>query len=126
MRRETRQAASLRKIRLCTDSEWKARTNVLLLQIEQLTLDVETAAVTAQRAARCDHPVAGHDDGDWIPVVRHADGPVGVRMADGLSNVAVAAGLAVWNFEQRAPTRELKLGSAEIERKGELAALARE
>ena len=70
--------------------------------------------------------MAGDDDGDWIPVVRHADGTVGMRVPDGLSDVAIAAGLAVWNFEQRMPARELELGSAKIEREGELAALARE
>ncbi len=35
-------------IRLCADSQWQARTNVLLLKIEQLALDLETAPVTAQ------------------------------------------------------------------------------
>ncbi len=33
---------------LCADFQWKTRTNVLLLQIEQFALDVEAAAVTAQ------------------------------------------------------------------------------
>ena len=99
---------------------------MLLLQIEQLALDVETPAVTAERAVRRDHPMAGHDDGDRIPVVRHADGPVGVRMADRFSDVAVTARLAIRNFQQRAPARELELSSAEIERQGELAPLPRE
>src|SRR6266481_6098900 len=97
-----------------------------LLKVEQLALDVEAAAVTAKRAARCDHPVAGDDDGDWIPVVRHADGAVGVRMANGLGYVAIAAGLAIWNFEQGTPASELELGSAKIERERELAPLTRE
>jgi hypothetical protein len=102
------------------------RTNIRLLKVEQLTLDVETASVTAERAARCDHPVARYDDGDWIPVVRHADGTVGMRVANGFRNVAVAPGLAVGNFEQRAPACKLEVGSAEIERKRKLATLARE
>src|SRR6266403_4630726 len=97
-----------------------------LLKLEQRALDCETAAVAAQRAARRDHPVARDDDGNWIPVVRHADGTVGVRMADGLSDVAIAAGFAVWNFKQRPPARELELGSAKIKREGKLASLARE
>ncbi len=87
-----------------------------MFKVEQLALDVETATVTAQRAARRDHPVAGNDDSYWISVVRHADGTVGVRVANGLSNVPVAAGLAVWNFEQGVPAGELELGSAKIER----------
>ena len=97
-----------------------------LLQVEQLAFYVESAAVAAQGAARCDYAVAGDDDGDGIPVVRHADGAAGVRVANGLSDVAVAAGFAVRDFEQRMPARQLELGSAEIEREGELVALARE
>ena len=78
-----------------------------MLKLEQLALDVETAAVTAQRATRCDHPVAGDDDSDRIPVVGHADGAVGMWMTDGLRNVTIAAGLAIWNFKQSIPAGEL-------------------
>src|SRR5271155_2133997 len=49
-----------------------------------------------------------------------------MRVANGFGNVAVAAGLTVWNFEQCAPTRDLEVGSAEIKRKRKLAALAHE
>ena len=97
-----------------------------MLKVEQLALDVEAAAVTAKRPARRDHPVAGDDDGNWIPVVRHADGTVGVQMANGLSDVAIAAGLAVWNFEQRTPASELEVGSAKIKREGKFASFTRE
>jgi hypothetical protein len=96
-----------------------------LLKVEQLALDVEPATITAQRAARCDHPVAGNDDRDWIPVVRHAHGTVSMRVANRFRNVTVTASLAVRDFEQCAPTRELKLGSAKIKREGKLAAFAR-
>src|ERR1700687_2356472 len=47
-------------------------------------------------------------------------------MTNGFSNVAITAGVPVRNFEQRAPARQLKLGSAKIEPERELAALARE
>ncbi len=97
-----------------------------LLKVEQLAFDVEPATITAQRAARCDHPVAGNDDGDWIPVVRHAYGSVRVRVANRFRNVTVTAGLAVRDFEQSAPARKLELGSAKIKRERELAAFARE
>src|SRR3979411_257033 len=97
-----------------------------LLKVEQLALDVETAAVTAKRPARCDHPVAGDDDGNWIPIVRHANGAVGVRVANRLGDVAIAAGLAVWNLEQCTPASELEPGSAKIKRQGEHASLPRE
>jgi len=56
----------------------------------------------------------------------HAHGTAGARVANRLSDVAVAAGLAVWDFKQRVPARELELGSTKIEREGELAALTRE
>src|ERR1035437_8803012 len=94
-------------------------------KVEQLALDVEPATIAAQGAPRCDHPVAGNDDSDWIPVVRHADGTVGPRVANRFRNVTVTAGLAVRDFEQCAPARELELGTAKIELKRELAALAR-
>ena len=112
--------------KLCADSQRETRAKTGLFKVEQLALDVETAAVTAQGAARCDHPMAGDDDGHGIPVVRHADGAVGVRVADGLSDIAVTAGLAVGNFEQCAPAAELEVGSAKIERERELATIARE
>ncbi len=99
-------------------------TSIRPLKLQQLAFDVETASVTTERAARCDHAVARHDDGDWIPIVRHADGTVGMRVANGLSDVTVAAGLAVGNFEQRPPARKLELSSTKVERKGKLASLA--
>src|SRR5208282_688327 len=47
-----------------------------------------------------------------------------MRVANGFSDVAVAAGLAVGNFEQCVPARKLEVGSAQIKRERELAALA--
>jgi len=47
-------------------------------------------------------------------------------MVNRLSNVAIAPSLAIRNFEQRIPANQLKIGAAEIEREGKLAALARE
>src|SRR5271154_5526679 len=96
-----------------------------LFQVEQLALGVETAAVPAQGSARCDHTMAGHDDGDGIPVVRHAHRAVSMRVADSLGDITVAARLSVGNFEQRMPACQLEVGSAKIERERELAALAR-
>ncbi len=100
--------------------------SIRLLKLEQLAFDVKTAAITAERAARCDHPVTRHDDGDWIPIVRHADGTVGMRVANGFSDVAIAAGLAVWNCPQCAPARKLELRSPKIERERKLVTLTRE
>src|ERR1700736_3888704 len=53
---------------LRADPRRKTKMKTALLKLEQLALDVETAAVTAKRPARRNHPVAGDNDGDWIPV----------------------------------------------------------
>jgi hypothetical protein len=45
-------------------------------------------------------------------------------VANGFSDLAVAAGFAVRNFEQRMPARELEPGSAKIERERKLATVA--
>src|SRR5260370_16469430 len=97
-----------------------------LLKLEQRALGVAPAAVTAQRASRCDHPVAGDEDSDRIPVVGHAYGAVGLRMANRLGDVAVAAGFAIWNFEQCTPASEVESGPARMKGEGELASLTRE
>ena len=90
--------------------------NVRPLQVEPLALDVEAAAIAAQRSAGCDHAVAGDDDGDWIPIVGHADGAEGLRVSDGAGNIGIGAGLAVGDREQRLPAGEWKRSSAKIER----------
>src|SRR3984957_8224148 len=70
--------------------------------------------------------MARDHDCNGIAIVRHADGAKSFWLADGAGDVAVAASLAVGNGEQSAPTRNLKIGSAQIERKADLAPLARE
>src|SRR5271166_623326 len=69
--------------------------------------------------------MAGDNDSHRIPVVRHPNRPVGTRVPNSFSNVAVAARLAVRNLKQRLPACKLEAGSAEIERNGKLAALPR-
>ena len=68
--------------------------------------------------------MARDHDRHRIAIVGHADGAKGVRLADGVRDIGVGAGLAVGNRQQGTPAGELKVGSAQIERKGELAALA--
>jgi erythromycin esterase-like protein len=53
------------------------RLNVGLLQVEEFALEVEAAAISAERAARRDYAVTGNDDGDGISIVSHADGAAG-------------------------------------------------
>ena len=61
--------------------------------------------------------MAGDDDVDRIPVVRHPDGAEGAEMPDRLGNVAVGARLTIGDIEQGAPALELKLRSPQIQRK---------
>ncbi len=109
---------------LFADSQRK--TNTGLLESEQLPLDVEAPTITAERTVRRNHAVAWDDKGDRIPVVGHADGTAGLRMADRSGDVAVTARLAVRNIEKRAPACELEAGSAKIERYRKRATLSRE
>src|ERR1035441_4216732 len=109
--------------RLSSDSERKTRitrgriaTGRLqagMLQVEQPSLKIETAAVPTQGPARCDHPVAGNDDSDWVSIVRHPDRAVRMRVANRFRDIAVTARLAVGNFEQSTPARELERRSEE-------------
>ena len=66
------------------------------------------------------------NDGDWVPVVRHPDGTMGVRMTNRLSDVAIAAGLPIRNFEKRPPACQLKIGPTKIEGEREFTPLAGE
>jgi len=100
--------------------------NVRSFQIEKLALDVEATTIAAQRTARSDYAMARDDDGDRIPVVRHAYGAESLRVPDGARDVGVAAGLTIRDGEERLPARTLKICAAQIERNRELTALARE
>src|ERR1700749_465676 len=44
------------------------------LEIQQRPLERQTPAKPAQRAVRADHPMARHDQRDWIAVASRADG----------------------------------------------------
>src|SRR5450755_3986885 len=125
--------------RLCTHSKWKARlvrervvrsamdrNRIALLHIQQPAFEIKTATITAQRAARRDHPMAGHDDRDRIPVVGHANGAASQWASNGACNFQVAARLTIRNFQERVPACKLELRPTQIEGKGKLAALTRE
>ena len=66
------------------------------------------------------------DDRDGVAIVRHANGAKSLRAADGPGNVGIGSSLAIGNRQQRAPAGELEIGAAQIERKTEFAARARE
>jgi hypothetical protein len=52
--------------------------------------------------------VTGNDDGDGILIVRHTDGPEGLRRADRGSDVSVGARFAVRDVQKRGPDRLLE------------------
>ena len=98
--------------------------NVGSLQVKQLALDVESAAIATQRSSGGDDAMAGNNDGDRIPIVGHADGAEGPRVPDDASDISIAARLAVRDRAQRLPAGELKLGATKIERHRELTPFA--
>lgn len=70
--------------------------------------------------------MAGHDDGDRVPIVRHADRPESLRLPDGACDVGVRTRFAVGDVQQSPPAPHLEWGAAQVEGKRELPALARE
>src|ERR1700681_2288959 len=86
----------------------------------------EPAGKARELAARPDHAVAGRDDRDRVLAVRRPDRAGRGRPADLARDLAVAAGLAERDREQRRPDALLECGAVEIERNGERPALAGE
>ena len=93
-------------------------------QRQQFALDVESPAVAAQRSIRGNHPMAGNNDGDGIPIIRQPHSPEPLRTAHRASDVGIGAGLAIGDGQQRIPAGKLKGSSAQLERNSKLATLA--
>src|SRR5579864_2774476 len=70
--------------------------------------------------------MAGHDDCDRVAIVCHPYRAEATGPADRACNVAVSAGLAIRNRQQRSPARQLKVCSSQIKCEAEFAPLARE
>src|SRR3954451_5800596 len=96
------------------------------LEVEQVPLAVQPAAVAGEAAVRADDPVAGHDDRDRVAAVGGADRPRPVRAPDLPGDLAVAARLAVRDRGQRLPHAAQERRAVQREGEGELVALARE
>src|SRR6202035_3150002 len=90
------------------------------LEFQEFALDVEAAAVAAQGAVRGNHAMAGDDNRQRAPIVRHAHGANTLRAAYRTRNLTVAASLSVGNRQQRSPTRDLKICSSQINLEVEL------
>lgn len=74
-----------------------------LLEPQQRLFHFRAAGVAARRAVRADDAVAGDDDEDGVRVICHAHRAAGVRPADGLGELFVAARFAIGYFTQRRP-----------------------
>src|ERR1700722_19743200 len=96
------------------------------LQLQQLPLHVEAAAVATEGSVRCNYAVAGDYDRHWIAIICHADGAKTSRPSHCTRDVGIAARFAVGDRQQRSPASPLKSGTAQIESEAELPALARE
>src|SRR5207302_934622 len=85
-------------------------------QLQQLSLYVETSAITAQRSVGGDHAMARDHDRYWIAIVRHAHCAKPLWLANGACNVGIGPSLAIRNRQQSPPTGQLKIRAPEIER----------
>ena len=96
------------------------------LVLQQPLFTRQAAAEADQATVGADDPVAGHDDGDRVAVVGHADGPRRVGLADAAGQLAVADRLAVGDLRQRVPHPPLELAAGRRQRQREGLALAGE
>lgn len=94
------------------------------LQLQQISFDFKAAAVSAQRAIRRNHPMAGDHDRYRIAVVGHADRAKAPRPPDSTRNVAITPGLPVRDRDESPPAGQLKVGPAQIQWEIELPTLA--
>ena len=96
------------------------------LQFQQLAFSPNSTAVSGESAIRSDQAVAGHEDRKRIRSVRVADGALRGGDAEPSREVAIRAGLAVRDSNERAPDAALEGSAGRDQRKIEPAAAARE
>jgi hypothetical protein len=86
------------------------------LEVEQVLLALQAAAVTGQVTSGAHDAVAGHDDADRVASVGQADRPGGAGPSDPLGELAVGPRFAVRNLPQSGPHGALKRSTDEIHR----------
>jgi len=96
------------------------------LEVEQVLLAFQAAAVAGEVTRGSDDAVAGHDDADRVASIGQADRPGGAGASDPLGELAVGPCFAVRDLPQSGPHGALKRGTDEIHRQVELGALAAE
>src|SRR5260370_37757110 len=95
-------------------------------QVQQKSLDIQTAAESAQLAIRGDHAMAWHNHRQRIAPIRRAHRPYGARRTDAPGDIGIAAGLAIGNGLQLAPDSPLEFRAPGLERQREVAQAAGE
>src|SRR5271169_2762511 len=93
---------------------------------QEESLGRQSAAISAQRLAASQHPMARDDDRDRIAMVGLPDRAKGVSAPHQPGNLRIAPRLAVWNAQQLFPTVSLEIGTTKVELYRELAPLAAE
>src|SRR5262245_54267019 len=103
-------------------SFWRSAASGFALQEPPLALRAQ--AVAAELAVAADDAVAGYDERHWVGGAGMANGALGVRLTNGVRDLAVAAGLAKRNPAQFLPYTALEGGGADIERQVDVRHLA--
>ena len=75
---------------------------------EQLALPIQPAGEAAQFFVRGQHAMAGNQNRNRVRAAGAADGPNGLRFANGAGDFTVTFGLAAGDFSQGVPNLPLK------------------
>jgi len=87
------------------------------LTLEQLALALGAEAIPTKIPITTDNTVAGHDQRHWICCTRASDGALGIGLAEGAGDLAIAAGLAERDAPKLFPHTSLESGPTDIEGK---------
>src|ERR687885_407078 len=96
------------------------------LEIDQVLLAVQAAAVAGEAARSAHDPVAGHDDADRVASIRQSNGPGGAGASNVLGELAVGQCLAVGNLSQGRPYGALEWGTGKSQGHVEIGSLPAE
>ena len=86
-------------------------------QAKEFFFGTKASTVTRKSSIRSQNPMAGNNNSDWVVMVCLAHGAEGIRTANGAGDIAITAGLAVRNAQQRLPAIFLELRSNQIKLK---------
>ena len=90
---------------------------IITLILGLLALALGTQAIAAELAVAADNAVAGHDERHGVGGASMTDRALGVGLANGQGNLAIAAGLAERDAPKLFPHASLEGGPTDIEGK---------